>query len=103
MGPISHTGRKTSRAARDRPEPKPRRNQTSRHDIAGASPERRPDGGATTTKNRGGSARRRAQQRASAAQRRSTASGQHAMIARPARVQAAPSGEPRRPAAAARV
>ncbi|KZV45360.1 hypothetical protein F511_44494 [Dorcoceras hygrometricum] len=39
---MSHTGPKTSRAARDRPEPKPRRNQTSRHDIAGNSPERRP-------------------------------------------------------------
>ncbi|KZV50389.1 hypothetical protein F511_33780 [Dorcoceras hygrometricum] len=37
MGPISHTGPKTSRAARDRPEPNPRRNQTSRHDIAGAA------------------------------------------------------------------
>ncbi|KZV49869.1 hypothetical protein F511_32290 [Dorcoceras hygrometricum] len=52
-GPTSHTGPKTSRAARDRPEPNPRRNQTSRHDIrklAGASPERRPAGGATTTK-----------------------------------------------------
>ncbi|KZV17400.1 DNA (cytosine-5)-methyltransferase CMT3-like [Dorcoceras hygrometricum] len=42
MGLISHTGQKTSRAARDRPEPKPRRNRTSRHDIAGGSPERRP-------------------------------------------------------------
>ncbi|KZV25153.1 hypothetical protein F511_10414 [Dorcoceras hygrometricum] len=45
MGPISHTGPKTSRAARDRPELKPRRNQTSRHDIAGDWPERRPAGG----------------------------------------------------------
>ncbi|KZV14394.1 hypothetical protein F511_17695 [Dorcoceras hygrometricum] len=47
MGPISHTGPKTSRPARDRPEPKPRRNQTSRHDIAGAAA----GDGATTTKN----------------------------------------------------
>ncbi|KZV29224.1 hypothetical protein F511_22389 [Dorcoceras hygrometricum] len=52
---ISHTGPKTSRAARDRPEPNPRRIQTSRHDIAGASPERRPaGGGATTRKTHGG-------------------------------------------------
>ncbi|KZV33336.1 hypothetical protein F511_18217 [Dorcoceras hygrometricum] len=34
-----------------KPEPNPRRNQTSRHDIAGDSPERRPaDGGATNEK-----------------------------------------------------
>ncbi|KZV41848.1 hypothetical protein F511_29048 [Dorcoceras hygrometricum] len=38
---MSHTGPKTSRAARDRPEPNPRRIQTSRHDIAGDSLERR--------------------------------------------------------------
>ncbi|KZV48319.1 hypothetical protein F511_26536 [Dorcoceras hygrometricum] len=44
-GPISHTGPKTSRAARDRPEPNPRRIQTSRHDIAGNSPEHRRSGG----------------------------------------------------------
>ncbi|KZV50775.1 F-box/LRR-repeat protein [Dorcoceras hygrometricum] len=31
-----------------RPEPNPRRNQTSRHDIAGVSPERRPAGGGST-------------------------------------------------------
>ncbi|KZV37427.1 hypothetical protein F511_12445 [Dorcoceras hygrometricum] len=45
-GPISHIGPKTSRAARDRPEPNPRRNQPSRHcwSIAGAA--------AATTKNR---------------------------------------------------
>ncbi|KZV49882.1 nuclear matrix constituent protein 1-like protein-like [Dorcoceras hygrometricum] len=49
-GPTSHTGPKTSRAARDRPESNPRRIQTSRHNIAGDSPERRPAGGATTTK-----------------------------------------------------
>ncbi|KZV39572.1 exportin-1-like [Dorcoceras hygrometricum] len=48
MGPISHTGPKTSRAARDRPELNPRRNQTSRHDIARATPERRPAGDAAT-------------------------------------------------------
>ncbi|KZV18402.1 hypothetical protein F511_19178 [Dorcoceras hygrometricum] len=52
MGPISHTGPKTSRAARDRSEPKPRRNQTSLHDIAGASPERRPTGGGRHHRNR---------------------------------------------------
>ncbi|KZV50081.1 crooked neck-like protein 1 [Dorcoceras hygrometricum] len=40
--PTSCTGPKTSRAARDRPEPNPRRNQTSRHDIAGAAAGRRP-------------------------------------------------------------
>ncbi|KZV41850.1 hypothetical protein F511_29050 [Dorcoceras hygrometricum] len=42
-GPISHTGPKTSRAARDRPEPKPRRNQPSRHrrSFAGAAAGRR--------------------------------------------------------------
>ncbi|KZT75531.1 nucleobase-ascorbate transporter 12 [Dorcoceras hygrometricum] len=51
MGPISHTGPKTSRAARDGPEPNPRRNQTSRYDIAGDSPERRSAGGAATAKN----------------------------------------------------
>ncbi|KZT76326.1 hypothetical protein F511_46649 [Dorcoceras hygrometricum] len=55
MGPTSHTGPKTSRVARDSPEPNPRRNQTSRHDIAGDSPERRPAGGAATTKSRDGS------------------------------------------------
>ncbi|KZV16729.1 senescence-associated carboxylesterase 101-like [Dorcoceras hygrometricum] len=38
----------TSRATRDRPEPNPRRNQTSRHDIAGDSPERLPTGGRHT-------------------------------------------------------
>ncbi|KZV45446.1 hypothetical protein F511_34796 [Dorcoceras hygrometricum] len=54
-GLISHIGPKTSRAARDRPDPNPRRNQTSRHDISGDSPERRPAGGAATTrKTRGG-------------------------------------------------
>ncbi|KZV16926.1 hypothetical protein F511_30799 [Dorcoceras hygrometricum] len=37
MGPISNTGPKTSRAARDRPEQNPRRIQPS--DIAGASPD----------------------------------------------------------------
>ncbi|KZV39391.1 hypothetical protein F511_23551 [Dorcoceras hygrometricum] len=39
MGPISHIGPKTSRAARDRPEPNPRRNQQSRHhrSFAGAA------------------------------------------------------------------
>ncbi|KZT76014.1 alpha,alpha-trehalose-phosphate synthase [Dorcoceras hygrometricum] len=52
MGPISHTGPKTSRAARDRPEPNPRE-QTSHHDIAGDSPERRPTGGAATKNARG--------------------------------------------------
>ncbi|KZV36294.1 hypothetical protein F511_18709 [Dorcoceras hygrometricum] len=40
-GPTSYTGPKTSRAARDRPEPNPKRIQTSRHDIAGNSPETR--------------------------------------------------------------
>ncbi|KZV35860.1 hypothetical protein F511_37060 [Dorcoceras hygrometricum] len=35
----------TSRAARDRPKPNPRRIQTSRHDIAGDSPEHRRSGG----------------------------------------------------------
>ncbi|KZV51412.1 hypothetical protein F511_20576 [Dorcoceras hygrometricum] len=44
-GPTSHIGPRTSRAARDRPEPNPRRIQTSRHNIAGDSPERRPAGG----------------------------------------------------------
>ncbi|KZV13750.1 hypothetical protein F511_45088 [Dorcoceras hygrometricum] len=38
MGSISNIGPKTSRAARDRPELNPRK-QTSRHDIAGASPD----------------------------------------------------------------
>ncbi|KZV22133.1 receptor-like protein kinase [Dorcoceras hygrometricum] len=39
MGPISYIGPKTSRAARDRPELNPRRNQPSRHrrSIAGAA------------------------------------------------------------------
>ncbi|KZV36924.1 hypothetical protein F511_16619 [Dorcoceras hygrometricum] len=39
MGPISSTGPKTSRAARDRPEQNPRRNQPSRHrrSFAGAA------------------------------------------------------------------
>ncbi|KZT76754.1 hypothetical protein F511_46222 [Dorcoceras hygrometricum] len=48
MGPISHTGPKTSRAARDRPEPNPRRIQPSRHrqSYAGAAA----GDGATTTK-----------------------------------------------------
>ncbi|KZV51874.1 conserved oligomeric Golgi complex subunit 3-like [Dorcoceras hygrometricum] len=43
-GTISHTGPKTSRAARDRPEPNPRRNQPSRHrrSFAGAAAGRRP-------------------------------------------------------------
>ncbi|KZV54717.1 hypothetical protein F511_41280 [Dorcoceras hygrometricum] len=51
-GPTSHTGPKTSRAARDRPEPNPRKNQTSRHDIAGKLTGASPvgDGGAATTK-----------------------------------------------------
>ncbi|KZV53115.1 histone-lysine N-methyltransferase SUVR5 [Dorcoceras hygrometricum] len=40
-GPTSHTGPKTSRAARDRPEPNPRKNRTSRHEIAGAAAGRR--------------------------------------------------------------
>ncbi|KZV16731.1 Nuclear-pore anchor [Dorcoceras hygrometricum] len=39
-GPISNIGPKTSRVARDRPEQK--LGEISRHDIAGASPERRP-------------------------------------------------------------
>ncbi|KZV35545.1 thylakoid lumenal 15.0 kDa protein 2, chloroplastic [Dorcoceras hygrometricum] len=38
LGPISNIGPKTSRAARDRPELNPRK-QTSRHDIAGTSPD----------------------------------------------------------------
>ncbi|KZV49931.1 hypothetical protein F511_20689 [Dorcoceras hygrometricum] len=44
---MSHIGPKTSRAARDRPEPNPRRNQPSRHRriFFGASPERWPAGG----------------------------------------------------------
>ncbi|KZV33369.1 hypothetical protein F511_13174 [Dorcoceras hygrometricum] len=67
-GPASRVGPKTSRAARDRPEPNPRRIQTSRHDIAGAAAG---DGGAATTKNRGGSARTIA--RSSAPQRRISA------------------------------
>ncbi|KZV34649.1 2-oxoglutarate dehydrogenase, mitochondrial-like [Dorcoceras hygrometricum] len=41
-GPISHTDPKTSWAARDRPEPNPRRIQTRRYDIAGAEAGRRP-------------------------------------------------------------
>ncbi|KZV28667.1 hypothetical protein F511_30680 [Dorcoceras hygrometricum] len=47
MGSISHTGPKTSRAARDRPELNPRRNQPSRHRrrLAGAAA----GDGATTT------------------------------------------------------
>ncbi|KZV26993.1 hypothetical protein F511_17359 [Dorcoceras hygrometricum] len=55
-GPASHTGPKTSRAARDRPEPNPRRIQTSRHDIAGAAAGRRPP----HEKSHGSRARRRA-------------------------------------------
>ncbi|KZV06970.1 origin recognition complex subunit 1-like [Dorcoceras hygrometricum] len=47
-----HTGPKTSRAARDRPEPNPRRNQTSRHDITGDSPKRRRSGGRPATATR---------------------------------------------------
>ncbi|KZT75383.1 heat stress transcription factor A-4b-like [Dorcoceras hygrometricum] len=42
MGPTSHTGPKTLRAARDRPELNPRENRTSRHEIAGAAAGRRP-------------------------------------------------------------
>ncbi|KZV32026.1 hypothetical protein F511_23139 [Dorcoceras hygrometricum] len=45
MGPISHTGPKTSWAARDRPDPTPRRIPPSRHDIIGTSPETRQSGG----------------------------------------------------------
>ncbi|KZV44958.1 hypothetical protein F511_16188 [Dorcoceras hygrometricum] len=37
-GPTSHIGPKTSRAARDRPEPNPRRNQPSRHRRSGGRP-----------------------------------------------------------------
>ncbi|KZV13765.1 mechanosensitive ion channel protein 10-like [Dorcoceras hygrometricum] len=37
-GPISHTGPKTSRAARDRPKPNPRRNQPSRHRRSSGRP-----------------------------------------------------------------
>ncbi|KZT76981.1 hypothetical protein F511_45995 [Dorcoceras hygrometricum] len=37
MGPTSHIGPKTSRAARDRPEPNPRRNQPSRHRRSGGA------------------------------------------------------------------
>ncbi|KZV44203.1 hypothetical protein F511_12942 [Dorcoceras hygrometricum] len=69
-GPTSHTGPKTSRAARDRPEPNPRRIQTSRHDIAEDSPEHRRSGGRRRRhhhEDRGGSARRRAQRRAASA------------------------------------
>ncbi|KZV13597.1 hypothetical protein F511_45239 [Dorcoceras hygrometricum] len=51
-GPTSHTGPKTSRAAPDRPEPNLRRNQTSRHDIAGNSPERWLAGGRRHEKSR---------------------------------------------------
>ncbi|KZV45765.1 putative sugar phosphate/phosphate translocator [Dorcoceras hygrometricum] len=54
-GPISHTGPKTSRAARDRPEPDPRINQPSRHrrSFAEVAAGRRPP----PTKICGGSAR----------------------------------------------
>ncbi|KZV43164.1 hypothetical protein F511_40872 [Dorcoceras hygrometricum] len=65
-GPISHTGPKTPRAARDRPEPNPRRNQTSRHDIAGASPERRPAGGGSTNETHDDSVRDAAPRRRNA-------------------------------------
>ncbi|KZV15938.1 hypothetical protein F511_08729 [Dorcoceras hygrometricum] len=50
LDPTSCTDPKTSRAAQDRPEPNPRRKQTSCHDIAGDSPERRLAGGGATTK-----------------------------------------------------
>ncbi|KZV36901.1 transcription factor HBP-1a [Dorcoceras hygrometricum] len=55
MGPISYTGPKTSRAARDRPEPNPTRNQPSRHrrNFSGAAACRR----RRHHKTRGGSAR----------------------------------------------
>ncbi|KZV13657.1 hypothetical protein F511_45180 [Dorcoceras hygrometricum] len=48
-GPISYTGPKTSRAARDRPKPNPRRIQPSRHrrSFAGAAA----SGGGANTKN----------------------------------------------------
>ncbi|KZV18452.1 hypothetical protein F511_28666 [Dorcoceras hygrometricum] len=80
-GPISHTGPKTSRAARDRPEPNPRRNQPSRHRrrLAGAA--------AATNKNFAAAARVAAHN--IAPQRRNVAR-QRAMIARPARIQAPP-------------
>ncbi|KZV56837.1 hypothetical protein F511_20077 [Dorcoceras hygrometricum] len=79
-GPTSRIGPKTSRAARDRPEPNPRRNQTSRHDIAGDSPEHRRSGGrpaAATNKTNGDSVRdaaprRRKTVRKSRAQRASS-------------------------------
>ncbi|KZV18115.1 hypothetical protein F511_28615 [Dorcoceras hygrometricum] len=93
-GPTSHTGPKTSRAARDRPELDPKRIQTSRHDIAGDSPERRPACGATTTKIAAaacGAARNNAPQTATSRINfaRPRASGRLSTheIARPARVQ----------------
>ncbi|KZV55424.1 hypothetical protein F511_28505 [Dorcoceras hygrometricum] len=52
MGPISNIGPKTSRAARDRPEQNPRRNQPSRHrrSIAGRRPPpRKSHGGSRIT------------------------------------------------------
>ncbi|KZV23020.1 hypothetical protein F511_32614 [Dorcoceras hygrometricum] len=57
--PISHTGPKSSRAARDRPEQNPRKNQPSRHRRSVA--ERRPAAAPPPRKTRGGSARCRAQ------------------------------------------
>ncbi|KZT76771.1 putative histone-lysine N-methyltransferase ATXR3 [Dorcoceras hygrometricum] len=63
MGPISYTGRKTSRAARDRPELNPRRIQPSRHhrSFAGAVAT---GGGGATTKSRATQGRTRAHDRA---------------------------------------
>ncbi|KZV29193.1 hypothetical protein F511_37180 [Dorcoceras hygrometricum] len=89
MGPTSCIGPKTSRAARDRPETNPKRNQTSHHDIAGDSPEQRPTGGAATTK-LATVARATPRQARRNAVRKSRAAIAHR----------APSGEPHRPAAA---
>ncbi|KZV32059.1 hypothetical protein F511_31340 [Dorcoceras hygrometricum] len=92
-GPTSHTGPKTSRAARDRPEPKPKRIRTSRHDIAGNSPEHRRSGGRPAAPPPRRSRRQHAAPRSTArlnGERRSMALDQHATIARPVRVQAPP-------------
>ncbi|KZV42856.1 hypothetical protein F511_13609 [Dorcoceras hygrometricum] len=52
-GPTSHTGPKTSRAARDRPEPNPRRNQPSRYRRSGGRPAAAPHENLRTAAARG--------------------------------------------------